>query len=120
MPNNDQSPRDKAIAIFRELVGERADMFRTCPEVKRRAETALGECFDEGTAYDIIFHMTDWSSDAAFVAALLLFPERFTDEEIRKGILDFLVHAPNHVAAAAKLHDFPIQDIFEVGALEGG
>jgi hypothetical protein len=39
-----------------------------------------------------------------FIAALLLFPERFTAEEIRSGILDFLIHAPDHLTAAAKLH----------------
>jgi len=63
--------------------------------------------------------MTDWNSDAAFITAFLLFPERFTAEEIRRGILDFLIHAPNHLAAAAKQHDYPIQDTFEVGALDG-
>jgi hypothetical protein len=28
------------------------------------------------------------------------------------------VHAPNHVAAAAKLGGWPIADIFEIGALD--
>lgn len=120
MNNSDPSPRDKAIAIFHEIVGDRADQFNACPEIKRKAEEALRESFDEETAKDIVFHMTDWSSDAAFVAALLLFPERFTTDEVRHGIMDFIVHAPNHLAAAAKLHDFPIQDVFEVGALDGG
>ena len=109
-------PRDKAIAIFRELVAERADQF----ELNSEPQRALEGTFDKETAQDIAFHMTDWAGDAAFITALLLFPERFTPEEIRHGIMDFLVHAPNHLAAAAKQHDFPIQDVFEVGALDGG
>jgi hypothetical protein len=49
--------------------------------------------------------------------ALLLFPERFAPDEIRDGIEDFLIHAPNHVAAAAKLRGYPVQDIFEIDGL---
>jgi len=120
MSSTEPSPRDKAVAIFRELAGARADQFRSCPEIKRKAEDALRESFDEKTSHDIVFHMTDWSDDAAFMAALLLFPERFTADEVRHGIMDFIIHVPNHVAAAAKLHDFPIQDTFGVGALDGG
>jgi hypothetical protein len=55
----------------------------------------------------------------AFVVALLLFPEQFNAEEIAEGIESFLIHAPNHIAAAAKLMGFPVQDIFGVGALSG-
>ncbi len=29
----------------------------------------------------------------------------------------FLIHAPNHIAAAAKLGGFPVSDVFEVGAV---
>jgi hypothetical protein len=49
---------------------------------------------------------------------LILFPERFTEEQIRDGIEAFIIHAPNHIAAAAKLRGLPIQDIFTVGALD--
>ena len=114
------SPRDKAVAIFHEFVAGRAHHLsdNVC-EAQSVARTALAEEFDDKTAEDIAFHMTDWNSDAAFITAFLLFPERFTAEEIRQGILDFLIHAPNHLAAAAKLHDCPIQDTFEVGALDG-
>ncbi len=70
-------------------------------------------------AYDIGFHLTDWNSDAAFLVALILFPERFDAEEIAEGVEGFLIHAPNHVAAAAKLFGYPIEDIFGVDALSG-
>lgn len=63
--------------------------------------------------------MTDWNYDAAFITALLLFPERFSPEEIGEGIRAFLVHAPNHLAAAAKQFGYPVEDIFQVGAVEG-
>ena len=29
----------------------------------------------------------------------------------------FLIHAPNHIVAAAKLGGFPVSDVFEIGAL---
>ena len=57
---------------------------------------------DDG-AHDIAFHMADWNSDAAFVVAVHLFPERFTPEEIAAGVGLFLVHAPNHIRAACGL-----------------
>ncbi|MGH2548563.1 MAG: hypothetical protein ACRDHN_04190 [Thermomicrobiales bacterium] len=63
---------------------------------------------------DIAFHLTDWAADAAFLVALHLFPERFTAEEIADGIESFLIHAPNHVAAAAVLSGWPPKDIFGV------
>ncbi len=99
-------------------MGERANHFASCSEAQRVAKEALAQDFESSISTDIAFHMTDWSTDAAFVTALLLFPERFTAEEIREGITDFLHHVPNHLAAAAKLNGFPIQDLFQVGALE--
>jgi hypothetical protein len=51
----------------------------------------------------IAFHMADWNSDAAFVVAVHLFPERFTAEEIAAGVRMFLIHAPNHIRAACVL-----------------
>ncbi len=46
----------------------------------------------------------------------LLFPERFAADELREGVRSFLIHAPNHVAAAAKLDGRPIEDVFGVDA----
>ena len=70
------------------------------------------------TASELAFHLSDWREDAAFIVALALSPERFTAEEIEDGLTAFLVHAPNHVAAAAKLGGWPVADIFELGALD--
>ena len=61
-------------------------------------------------------HMSDWVGDAAFVVALHLFPDQFSDEEIRDGVGLFLCHAPNHIRAACGItgndvwEDFPDDD----------
>jgi len=75
--------------------------------------------FAEERAQDIGFHLSDWHAEAAFLVAAHLFPDRFTPAEISAGISAFLIHAPNHVAAAAALYGYPVEDIFEVGALDG-
>ena len=69
-------------------------------------------------AHDIAFHLTDCESDAAFIVAVTLSPERFTPDEIRSGVAAFIVHAPNHIAAAAKHGGFPVTDVFGIGALD--
>ena len=80
-----------------------------------RSIAAALKDYGEMIARDIGFHMSDWNSDAAFVVDLHLFPERFTKREIEEGVRAFLIHAPNHIAAAAKLMGYPVEDIFEVG-----
>ena len=40
-----------------------------------------------------------------------------SDAEVSQLLISFLVHVPNHVAAASKLYtDIPVTDIFGVGA----
>ena len=87
--------------------------------MRDRITRALAAEVDEETAREIAFHLTDWSDELAFLDALRRAPETFTVEEIRSGVTAFLIHAPNHIAAAAKLAGWPIDDIFEVGALDG-
>jgi hypothetical protein len=118
------SVRAKTTGIFREWIGERAELF--CNDLcdGTFAHFVASQLVDEDEigeerAREIAFHLSDWHADAAFIVALHLFPERFTSEEIRKGVLAFLIHAPNHVAAAAALSGHPVQDTFEVGALDG-
>jgi hypothetical protein len=100
-----ESVRRKVSAIFAELVGERANRLDGSviaePAMSALAR-ALAEEYGE-RANDIAFHMADWNSDAAFVVAVHLFPERFTSEEIAAGVGLFLVHAPNHIRAACGL-----------------
>ena len=49
----------------------------------------------------------DWHRDAKFLIALSLFPERFTDAEIRQGVIWFLNHAGYHVPEAERLIMYP-------------
>jgi hypothetical protein len=115
------SVEQKVKVIFHELVGERADrLFAAIPPATDDIAHAVGIDIRDDIARDVAFHMSDWTSDAAFLLAVHLFPERFTREEIEAGIGLFLIHAPNHVAAAAKLFGHPISDVFEVGELVDG
>jgi len=107
-----------------------ATVFASIPAIKRRPldrvepaefdaiSAALVTGLSPKVAYDIAFHLTDWHFEAAFLLAVTWFPERFTQEEMRCNITGFVIHAPNHVAAAAKLAGWPIQDVFGVGAVE--
>ena len=110
----------KVAALFTDIAGERAERLgasRPAVEAERTIELALAGELGEERAREIGFHLADWGANAAFLVALHLFPERFTDEEIRAGITSFLIHAPNHVAAAAHLAGWPIQDVFKIGVL---
>ena len=113
------SVTEKVAAIFRELAGDRAhqlDGSAIATPVRDAIATALSSDYGGATAEKIALHMSDWNSDAAFIVALHLFPERFTPEEIDAGIGLFLVHAPNHIREACRLTntyvwvDFPDDD----------
>jgi hypothetical protein len=96
----------KVLDIFARLVGDRAVRLDgsviATPAMHAITEALAGEHGLE-KANDIGFHMADWNSDAAFIVALHLFPERFTPEEINAGLGLFLVHAPNHIREACRL-----------------
>lgn len=114
------SVRKKVEAIFTELAGDRTRMLdgSVFPAgIKTMITAALsGPDASEEQILDadqIAFHLTDWNSDAAFIVALHLFPERFTPEEIAAGVDLFFVHVPSHVIAAARLAGHPTEDIFK-------
>jgi hypothetical protein len=113
--------QERAIEVLSELTPERcANLGAALPEAAAaRIRGAMAD-LSADVAHDIAFHLTDWAADAAFLVALVLSPEKFTDAEVRAGIRQFLIHAPNHVCAAAKLADEPVRDIFGVGALDEG
>jgi hypothetical protein len=118
MPDAYDSLRKKVIAIFRDLVGERADRLygsKPLDDARRALENALAADYSPEVAADVGFHLADWNWEAAFLVAVCLFPERFTPEELSVGADMVLIHAPNHLAAAATLVDHPIEDVFEVG-----
>ena len=69
--------------------------------------------------YDIAFHMTDWLQDLEEYHQFCTHPDKLSADEVHSLLLKFLVHVPNHVAAAGKLlTGIPVSDIFEVGATE--
>jgi hypothetical protein len=71
----------------------------------------------EAVANDVAFHMTDWLDDLEAYRSFCAAPHSLSDEALYKLLIQFLVHVPNHVAAASKLFmDIPVTDIFEVGA----
>jgi hypothetical protein len=69
--------------------------------------------------HDAGFHMTDWLEDLEELYTYYRDPESVPTEKAEQLLAGFLLHVPNHVAAAAKLvADFPVSDIFGVGAVE--
>jgi len=110
----------KVAAILTEFVGQRASRLDGANYNHDSAAAiagALSDSPDERRAREISFHLSDWASDAAFIVAIQLFPERFTADEIADGVESFLIHAPNHVAAAAVLSGHATEDIFGVNPL---
>jgi hypothetical protein len=106
----------KAKSILAEAFPERMDRLdpdKLATEARGAIESALSEEFGSEKASEIAFHMVDWNSEAAFILALHLFPEKFTKDEIDDGIQRFLIHAPSHVAEAAQLFGLPVSDIFK-------
>ena len=73
----------------------------------------------ESAADDVAFHMTDWLDDLECFARFCDEPDKWSDEEVEKMLLAFLIHVPNHVAAASKLlTGIPVTDIFSVESVE--
>ena len=70
------------------------------------------------TRRDIAFHMTDWLDDLSEWHRFCEAPGKLDADETVKLLVGFLVHAPNHLAAASKLlTGIPVMDIFGVGAV---
>lgn len=88
--------------------------------ISRAIENALAED-GYGTPkvrHDIAFHMTDWLADLEKWHAYCQSPETLDADQTAELLIEFLVHVPNHLAAASKLMTgIPVMDIFEVGAV---
>lgn len=111
---------DKVQTIFRELAGHAADRLSGAThlaDVSSRITAALASADsfgEEGRQRldGIGFHTVDWQNEAAFIVALCLYPDRFTDGEIRDGVESLLLHAPAHVLEAARLGGYSTENIF--------
>jgi hypothetical protein len=89
-------------------------------ENRARIREIIQEASDlpSSVADEIAFHLTDWLDDLSELCAFMHNPRRVGNEEARKLLMGFLIHVPNHLAAASKLWlDIPVTDVFEVGAL---
>ena len=109
------SVSEKVQKLFSELVGLRAESLKGDVPARKANDIlglALSEDLDRLTADELAFHLVDWNSDAAFVVAVLLFPERFTKEELQAGVNQFLIHVPAHIMAAARLGGHDAKNIF--------
>ena len=94
--------------------GEQVERIRS-----RIEAVALKQGLSQQTAYDSAFHMVDWIDDLRKLVAFFENPESYTDEQVDDLLSGFLIHAPNHLAAAAKLYaDYPVSDLFGVGAIK--
>lgn len=70
-------------------------------------------------ARQIAEHFTIWMGDLTALCRLYQHPENFENEQVEEILIDFLFHAPDHLAAAKKLlTGSGVSDIFKVGAVE--
>lgn len=76
--------------------------------------------FSPKKAGEIVFHMRDWLFEFMALVTYYKNPNKFSEDEISVILMNFLTHAPAHIAAAKKLYTGePVQDIFNIGAVEG-
>jgi len=93
-----------------------ASIIRKCIEDAARSEAELSV----EIARDVSFHMTDWLDDLALYVDFCRNPLAFSPAQVNDLLIKFLVHVPNHVAAASKLYtDIPVTDVFGIGATDG-
>ena len=72
----------------------------------------------EDAARAVAFHLTDWLEELKSFQRFLEAPASLTDREVADALLAFLIHVPDHVAAAAKLYlGTSVSDVFGVGAV---
>jgi hypothetical protein len=119
MEDEYDSVQQKVASIFQELAGDRAKTLSGSTLPASITSTITNALLNQNAEEkeillkdEIAFHLTDWNSDAAFLVALHLFPERFTQNEIRAGVDLFLAHVPAHIIAAARLSEKSVEDIF--------
>lgn len=97
---------EKAQSIWHKKVGHISGRIEDC--ATKRGLTQQ-ESFDSG------FHMTDWIDDLEAFYSFCQNPDSYSDEELDKMLTQFLIHVPNHLAAAAKIYaGQTVSDVFEI------
>ena len=109
-----QSAFDKTCQVFRELCpNDYTNLVDPmCPkrsvegDVAERISRIFEERFGMEKAREFAVHVTGFPADVAFLVALFLYPERFTDEEVAAGIRCFGIEAAYHAVAVARMLDY--------------
>ena len=105
---------DKVVEIFRRFVGDRAEnlsgRFYPAYAISAIREALVEDWEIEGTdkiveVDKIGQDLVDWQRNAAFLVALVLFPEEFNSEEIVEEVRRMILHIPDHIAGAKKKYD---------------
>jgi hypothetical protein len=88
--------------------------------VKQRiADSFSANGLEQEVAQDLAFHITDWKEELHDLLRLYEEVDTLRESQIRKIVIRFLAHVPNHVAAAKKLAGLgPIEDVFKVGVFD--
>ena len=114
--------RAKVARIFIDAFGERAALFKggiPARTANDKLGIALADELDPLVADEVAFHLVDWETDAAFLVAFMMFPERFTASELQAAVDMFLMHVPAHVQAAARLAGYEVPNTFVGGGTAG-
>jgi hypothetical protein len=68
--------------------------------------------------FAVSFHLTDWLGDLYAYQRFCLNSRYRSDAELDGLLAQFLMHTPDHLAAAKKLYtSWPVTDVFGVGAV---
>ena len=106
--------RTKVRQLFADGFGDAAVALEHIAE--EHLQAAVARTFElTDASLDVAFHLSDWREDAAALLAISLAPDHFTPEEVEECLMAFLLHAPNHVLAAANLAGYPASDVFKTG-----
>ena len=111
---------EKVLSIFQKIAGNRSRALRsdhypaqTNSQITVALEKAAAD-FDSAKLDEIGFHLVNNNSGAAFIVALLLYPEEFTDEEIKDGVENFMLDTAKHSAKACRIwEDSPLNPLRE-------
>lgn len=109
--------RKKVRAVLADTLGEVPDRDPSAPasvELREAIQKAFKAELDEKSSSDLWFHLTDWAWDLEFLVAFYCRPDKFTPAQIREGLTGFLLHAPNHIAEAARIAGLNIEDFWKI------
>jgi hypothetical protein len=108
---------DRVFDVFREFGDARQNIRadRMATQIQDRIIAAYASEFGLELAADIAFQASEGISQFAFLTALHLSPDSFTDEQIRDGIEALTLDGVSHVMALTHLLGQPLQDVFELG-----